>query len=270
MERRWVSTELATTSVWVGGDGFPLVLLHGSGPGASARANWQGVWDQLASRYQVVAPDLLGFGDTESKVPVRCDLNLWVRQVVSVVTELGIQKAQWIGNSMGGAVALGVANRHPELVERMVLMGSVGVEFPLTEGLAKVWGYRAESRDALAEVMRYFVTDPSRIPVEVVDERYRLTKEPEQVARYAAMFPEPLAQHIAALTTPEDQIAAISAPVCLIHGREDQVIPVENSWRLLQLLLRAELHVLSPCGHWTQVEKRGEFLALVQGFLRAR
>ncbi|MCL6563086.1 MAG: alpha/beta fold hydrolase [Firmicutes bacterium] len=269
MERRWVSTERAATSVWVGGEGPPLVLLHGSGPGASARANWQGVWDALAARYQVVAPDLVGFGDTQAKVPVRCDLNLWVNQVVDVVAALGIGKAHWIGNSMGGAVALGVASRHPELVERMVLMGSVGVEFPLTEGLAKVWGYRAESREALAEVMRYFVTDPGRIPEAVIDERYRLTKEPEQVARYAAMFPEPLAQHIAALATAEDQIAAITAPVCLIHGREDQVIPVENSWRLLHLLPRAELHVLSPCGHWTQVEKREEFLALVFGFLRA-
>ena len=118
----------------------PVMLIHGSGPGVSAWANWRLVLPRLAEHRRVIAPDLVGFGFTERPPGIRYDLNGWVSQAVGLLDSLGIEQADLVGNSFGGAVALALAIRHPRRVRRLVLMGSVGVSFPLTEGLDAVWG----------------------------------------------------------------------------------------------------------------------------------
>src|SRR4029453_16261862 len=122
------------------GSGAPVVLIHGSGPGVSAWANWRLVLPELSQHFAAYAPDIIGFGKTDK--PANCAFTHEdrVNHLISFIETLPTP-VRLIGNSMGGGLALAVAVRRPELIERMVLMGSVGVSFPITEGLAEVWGY---------------------------------------------------------------------------------------------------------------------------------
>lgn len=97
--------------------------------------------------------------------------------------------------------------------------------------------------------------------------RYQATLNEENQSAFASMFPAPRQRHIDAMALTEDQVKRIDCPVLLVHGREDEVIPVEQtSWKLAQLLPDAEFHMFSTCGHWTQIEKTNSFCTLVEYF----
>lgn len=90
-----------------------------------------------------MAPHLVGFGFTDRPGDVSYGLQTWADQVVALMDALGLQSASLVGNSFGGSIALRIATQHPKRVDKLVLMGSMGLEFPLTEGegLDRVWGY---------------------------------------------------------------------------------------------------------------------------------
>lgn len=264
--RSVLAAGIATNTLVAGDSGAPVVLVHGSGPGVSAYANWRLVLPELATRMRVVAPDLAGFGFSEREPGRHYDLSTWADQVVGLLDTLGLERASLVGNSLGGAVALRVATRHPERVERLVLMGSVGVPFPITEGLDAVWGY-VPSPVRMRAVMDYFAFSRELVTDELADVRYRASIEPGVQEAYAAMFPAPRQRWVDAMVTPDEDLAALPHPTLLVHGREDRVIPLANSLRLLELIPRAQLHVFGQCGHWSQIEHARDFVALLLHFL---
>lgn len=255
------------TNVHVAGDGPPVLLIHGSGPGVSAWANWRLTLPVLAEQFTVVAPDLVGFGFTDRPAGQRYGLDIWVQHTLAVMDALGMPKASIVGNSMGGAVALRLASRFPERVEQLVLMGSVGVPFTITPALDAVWGYKP-SVAAMRALLAVFAYDQALVNDDLAQLRYQASIEPGVQEAFAAMFPAPRQRWVDALCTPDEDIAEISASTLLIHGRDDQVIPLATSLHLLQLIPRAQLHVFGQCGHWTQIERAEEFTRLVSGFLR--
>lgn len=123
------------------GQGEPLLLIHGSGPGVSAWANWRLVFPLLSQHFHLYAPDVVGFGYTERPKDIQYSVNVWVEHMINFVETMNLEKVSIIGNSMGGALALHIANRRPDLVKKLILMGSAGIEFPITEELDAVWGY---------------------------------------------------------------------------------------------------------------------------------
>src|SRR4051812_11812316 len=123
------------------GSGAPVILIHGSGPGVSAWANWRLVLPALAERLHVFAYDQLGFGYTKLPAQPRYGLDAWVDHLLAFMQAVGVARAHLVGNSMGASVALAAAVTHPEVVDRLVLMGATGVRFPLTDGLDQTWGY---------------------------------------------------------------------------------------------------------------------------------
>ncbi|MGE8542288.1 MAG: alpha/beta fold hydrolase, partial [Acinetobacter sp.] len=123
------------------GKGFPVVMVHGSGPGVTAWANWRLIMPELAQDRRVIAPDMLGFGYTERPAGVQYSKEIWVQQLKDLFDALNIEQADLVGNSFGGSISLAFAIAYPERVRRLVLMGSVGVPFEITEGLNNVWGY---------------------------------------------------------------------------------------------------------------------------------
>ena len=128
-----------------GSAGPSVVLVHGSGPGVTAYANWRGVLPELGKEFRCVAPDMVGFGYSERPEKPNYGLDTWADQTLAVMDALGVEKAHLIGNSFGGAIALRLATKNPDRVDKLVLMGSMGVPFPITEGLDNVWGYEARS-----------------------------------------------------------------------------------------------------------------------------
>jgi 2-hydroxymuconate-semialdehyde hydrolase len=248
------------------GRGPPLLLIHGSGPGVSAWANWRLNLPALSERFRVVAPDMVGFGFTDRPAGISYGMDTWVRHAVGVLDALGIERAHVVGNSFGGALAIALAARHPDRVNRLVLMGSVGVPFPITPALDAVWGY-TPSVELMRRLLDVFAYDRSLVSDELAVLRHRASVRPGVQEAYAAMFPAPRQRWVDAMTTPAEAIAAIDREALVIHGRDDQVIPLANAHRLLELLPRAQLHVFGRCGHWTQIEHAARFNRLVADFL---
>lgn len=248
----------------------PTLFVHGSGPGVSAWANWRLVLPKIAAQRRVIAPDMLGFGYTERPNPPDqagvYTMDAWVRQAIDLLDALDIAQADLVGNSFGGALSLAVAIRHPERVRRLVLMGSVGVSFPITPGLDAVWGY-TPSFENMRAIMDVFAFDRALVNDELARLRFEASARPGFQESFAAMFQAPRQRWVDALASPEAQIRALPHETLVIHGRDDQVIPAECSHRLAQMIPRSQLHVFGRCGHWTQIEHNERFVRLVGDFL---
>ena len=254
------------TSYLEAGAGEPVVMLHGSGPGVSALANWQHNIGALSQRFRILAPDIVGFGATERPRDIVYSLRTWTDHVWAFLDAHDIQKAAIVGNSLGGRIALQMATDRPDRISRMVLMGSPGVGMTLTEGLQALRAYEP-SHDAMRALLRnYFAVDPTLITDELVAIRYQASVADGAFEAYRAMFFDP--RHKGSeLAITEDEVRAITTPSLLVHGREDKVVPLSVSVTMLGLLPNADLHVFSHCGHWTQIERADEFSALVSDYL---
>lgn len=248
------------------GSGDPVVFIHGSGPGVSAWANWRLTLPALSERFRVLAPDVLGFGYTERPPETRYDLDTWTGHLVGFLDSLGLERVSVVGNSFGGALALHLATRHPRRVDRLVLMGSVGVSFPLTAGLDAVWGFEP-SLSNMRALLDVFAYDRSLVNDDLARMRLEAATRPGVHEAFSSMFPAPRQDSVDALTIDEDLIRAIEQPTLVVHGRDDQVIPVSNSLRLHELIVDSQLHVFGPCGHWVQIEHADAFNRLVSDFL---
>ncbi|MDB6180032.1 alpha/beta fold hydrolase [Paracoccus fistulariae] len=249
------------------GSGKPVLMIHGSGPGVSAWANWRLNMGPLSRSKRVIAPDMVGFGFTERPAGVRYGKELWLRHLADLLDALEIEQTDIVGNSFGGGLAVAFAIRHPERVRRMVLMGSVGVSFPLTRGLDTVWGYKP-SIENMRRVLDVFAYDRNLVNDELAELRYKASIQPGFQESFGAMFPEPRQAGIDELASDEAELARLTQPTLLVHGREDQVIPPEASRRLFELLPNAELHMFGKCGHWTQIEHAARFNMLLADFLK--
>lgn len=251
------------------GEGVPLLLVHGSGPGVSAWANWRGVMPGLAQGRRVIAPDMAGFGYTERLPWLQHDRAAWLGQLIALLDALGLASVDIVGNSFGGGLALAFAIAHPQRARRLVLMGSVGVSFPITPGLDAVWGYQP-SLAAMKRLLDIFAHDRTLVTDELAELRYQASIQPGFQESFAAMFPAPRQRWVDALASSEAAIAALDHRALVVHGRNDRVIPVDASLRLHALLPNADLHLFANCGHWTQIERAAEFVTLVDAFLTAR
>lgn len=248
--------------------GTPVVLVHGSGPGVTAYANWRLTIPRLAPVLHVLAPDVVGFGLTERPEGIRYGLDTWVAQLVGFLDALGLEKASVVGNSFGGALALRVAARHPDRVDRLVLMGAAGVPFELTPGLDAVWGYEP-SLESMRRLLDIFAYDRSLVNDELVEVRYRATIEQGFQEAFSQLFPAPRQRWVDSLVTDDAELSRLPHRTLVVHGREDQVIPLANSLHLLHTIPDSRLHVFGRCGHWTQIEHADAFANLVADFLTA-
>src|SRR5207245_2141817 len=240
----------ALTNFHEAGHGTPVILIHGSGPGVSAWANWSRTIPSLAEHFHVFAYDQLGFGYTELPSENRYGLEQWTEHLLDFMRAVGVSRAHLVGNSMGAAVALAAAVTHPEVVDRLVLMGPMGVRFSLKkgEGLDAVWGY-TPSFENMRRLIDIFAYDPGKFPTDQLAElRYEASIRPGAQEAFSSMFPQPRQEQVDALAAYEDRLSDITNPTLIIHGREDRVIPLQTSLKLLQVLDNAQLHVFGHCG----------------------
>ncbi len=255
-----------TTNYHDVGEGEPVLLIHGSGPGVSAWANWRLTIPELAKRYRVIAPDMVGFGYTERPGDIEYSMDTWVAHAIGLMDALGLERLSVVGNSFGGALALGLAVHHSQRIDRQVLMGSVGVSFPITDGLDKVWGYEPSIQN-MRELLDIFAYDRSLVSDELAELRYKASIQPGFQESFSAMFPAPRQRWVDAMAFTREQISAINKKTLIIHGREDRVIPFQNALTLFDWIPSAELHAFGQCGHWTQIEHADRFNKLVADFL---
>jgi 2-hydroxy-6-oxo-octa-2,4-dienoate hydrolase len=245
----------------------PIILLHGSGPGVSAWANWFEVLPALGAAYHVYAPDMAGFGDSEYKPSTTYGIKLWVEQLFSFMDALGLSSATLIGNSFGGGLSLAATLKDSARVDRLVLLGTPAGTFEMTDGLRSGWDYEPDI-DSMRTILRKFPYDQSIVTEEMVRSRYEASARPGAQDAYRKLIPQPSSGSTPVRGVPESSLQTITKPTLVVHGREDRVIPLEIGLRSARNIPTAEFHVFGQCGHWVQLERREAFLDQVQSFIR--
>jgi len=244
----------------------PVLMLHGSGPGVTAAANWRPIIPAIADTRRVLAFDQMGFGGTADGEDRTYGRTAWTEHALALLDELGVPQVDVIGNSMGGAIAMSLAVARPTAIRKIVLMGSMGVAMALPEGLEGVWRYRPSMEES-RRVIGLFAYNSDLITDDLVSMRYRASLQPQVRTSWEAMFPAPRQRWVDDLALSGTELASVAQPVLLIHGRDDKVVPWSSSAALLELLPDARMHIIGGCGHWTMIERTSDFLSVVQPFL---
>ena len=252
------------------GQGAAVVMLHGSGPGASGWSNFhRNVQPFVDAGYRVVLVDSPGFNKSDSIVTASRD-GAYAKAVKGVLDALGIDRAHLIGNSMGGATAMRMALDYPERVDRLIMMGggSVGssITTPMpTEGLKRLRGlYEAPTMDNLRRMLDIFVYDPSRLTDDLIQGRYEnMVRRPEHLSNFLASL------KLSGGTRADfsSRLSTIRSPSLIVWGRDDRFVPLDLGMRMLWGIPDAQMHVFSQCGHWAQWEHADRFNGLVLDFL---
>ena len=253
------------------GDGPPLLLLHGSGPGVSGWSNFGRNLPNLAARFRTIVLDMPGFGRSPLPQLDRPYPKVAADAACSLLDALGIARASVLGNSMGGYVAGELALAHPDRVDRLVLMGPGGFSANLfapepSEGAKRLGEFMmAPSKESMAAWIDTMVANKAVVDDALVEERLANALAPGAMAAAGAIFGS---LGLAAGEPPLwARAAAITHPTLVTWGRDDRMMPLEGGLFAFRRLPDAELHVFSGCGHWAQVERKDEFERLVTEFL---
>lgn len=248
------------------GQGRPLLMLHGSGPGASSLGNWRGVMGRLSEQFEVFAMDLIGFGKSGRKAaPPYFDYPMWLRQARAMLTRIPGQRVGVIGHSLSGALALTLAAHEPRIAA-VFTTGTMGGRFEINELTRRVWtGPR--NRAQLVQTLSGIIHDTS-----VIDDAYLAAREPVVFAPgyadyFDTMFTGDKQQYADAAVLDAATLAAVRAPVQLLHGREDRAFPPASSEQIAAALPHADLVLLGDCSHSVAFERAPTFLALATQFM---
>lgn len=236
------------------GHGDPVLLIHGFGPGASAWANWYLTIPALAGHMRVLAPDLAGFGRTRPPGDGEYGLERWLQHLTGFVDALALERVSVVANSFGGGLALHLAARFPERIDKLVLTGSAGLTFPITQPLDDAWGF-TPSVAQMQRLLDAFTSDRDAAAADLAHTRLAAATRPGVQEAYASMFPAPRQRWVDAIALSEQELRKLPHDVLILHGREDRVVPPSVAIRISELIPRAQLHLFGPCGHWTQIER---------------
>jgi pimeloyl-ACP methyl ester carboxylesterase len=220
----------------------------------------------------VVALDLPGFGGSE--VPRSIDPLLLPEAAVAFTDALGLHRATWLGNSLGGAVALYVAAHHPERVSRLVLVDAAGIDLSpgawpailrVSLKLGPFFDWMPLQRRVLVRVLRDVFHDRGFVTRERVDDHLAALARPGAIAAARRIL---LASPAEARRLTE-AIGRVSVPTLVLWGRQDRWIPVAHAARFAELIPGARVVVLEACGHMPQEERPKDTLRVLRGFLGA-
>ncbi|HET6708878.1 4,5:9,10-diseco-3-hydroxy-5,9,17-trioxoandrosta-1(10),2-diene-4-oate hydrolase [Amycolatopsis sp.] len=250
-----------------------VILLHGGGPGASAWSNFGRNLPEFAKHYRTIAVDQPGFGRSDKPTEHPQYFRHSADAVLGLMDTLGIERAHFVGNSLGGGAAVRFALNHGKRAGRLVLMGPGGLSVNLfapdpTEGVKNLGRFAAKpSRERMEAFLRIMVHDQALVTDELIDERFAAANTPESLAAMRAMgmsFAQPDTYEEGMLWR---EAHRLRQRVLLIWGREDRVNPLDGALVALKTIPRAQLHVFGGCGHWAQLEKFDEFNRLALDFL---
>jgi 2-hydroxy-6-oxonona-2,4-dienedioate hydrolase len=248
-----------------------VVMLHGSGPGASGWSNFHRNVDPLvAAGYRVILMDCPGWSKSDPVVCTGSRSELNARALKGLLDALDIEKVHIVGNSMGGHSAVAFALANPTRVAKLILMGggtggaSAFVPMP-TEGIKLIGAlYRAPTLENLQRMMNVFVYDTRALTEDLLQGRLAnmlaRREHLENFVRSSEANPKqfPDVGH---------RLGEVAAPTLVVWGRDDRFVPLDVGLRLVAGLQDAELHVFSKCGHWAQWEHAERFNALMLQFL---
>ncbi|WP_179470604.1 4,5:9,10-diseco-3-hydroxy-5,9,17-trioxoandrosta-1(10),2-diene-4-oate hydrolase [Mycolicibacterium vinylchloridicum] len=249
-----------------------VVLLHGGGPGASSWSNFAKNIPVLAKHFHVLAVDQPGYGHSDKHAEHEQYNRYSATALLNLFDHLKIERADLVGNSLGGGTAVRFALDNPKRAGRLVLMGPGGLSVNLfapdpTEGVKLLARFTADpTRENMEKFLRIMVFDQKLITPELVEERFAIASTPESLAAARAMG-KSFAGADFELGMMWRDVYKLRQQVLLIWGREDRVNPLDGALVALKQIPRVQLHVFGQCGHWAQLEKFDEFNKLTVDFL---
>lgn len=263
------------------GKGYPVVMLHGGGPGASGLSNYSRNIAALSESFRVIVPDMPGYGGSTKGLDQKNLAHDLASGIFAMMDALGIAKAHVIGNSLGGVCALRMALDNPKRVSANVLMGpgAVGITrgFPpkgITKGLQHLFDYYkgfGPSKEKLSHFIKdYLVYDSSQITDALIESRYQASLDPEVIANPPLQGVKSLSLAIKSDLTRDKRLKQCQVPTLVIWGIEDKVNPAWGGQMLVERMPNCELYLMSKTGHWAQWERATEFNALVKSYLTPR
>jgi 2-hydroxymuconate-semialdehyde hydrolase len=273
VDTKKVQTGNYQTFIHEGGDNSSetIIFLHGSGPGVSAKSNWQHILPHFNEKFHVVALDIFGFGNTDHPETYPKNgvewMNERIKQVLTLMDNLGVQKANLVGNSLGGVIALHLLMYAPDRFDKVVLMGAGGGLTEPTPELAKLANFHKDPDPiAFKNLLSWFLFDKSILEDElenIVSERLELFLKPEVRRSYEENFSK---SHLSDMLIPPSALKLMDHSILLIHGHGDRFVPLQSSLYVMDYLPNVQLHVFKRCGHWAQVEQKERFIKLTSDF----
>lgn len=256
------------------GQGPALVMLHGGGPGASGLSNFSRNVDSLSQRFKVIIPDMPGYGRSTVDIDKSDTFGDLAGAVRAVMDHMGVAKASFAGNSLGGAAALRLAMDTPERVDRLVLMGPGGIgttrSLP-TRGLNALLDYYkgdGPSREKIERFIRtYLVADGATVDDALIDARYRDSIRPEAVANPPLTRPGGLRALWKMDLTRDPRLKRLPHPVLALWGANDKVNRPSGARWLQENLRDCSAFMFARTGHWVQWERADVFNAVTAAFL---
>lgn len=256
LRRRRRTLPDATVHYWRGGRGAPLVFVHGFG--TEAAINWSAQMLAFASDFDVVAPDLPGFGRSERLPQTNC-IELQVRCLRSLLDDLGIERATLVGHSLGGWIGLAFAAAHPDRLEGLVVVDAAGLRFDPDRTLERA--LLPETIDDVRLLIRANFQRAIQLPVFVLRDLLRVAKR-DAVART-----ELLRRLVYGAEHVDDRLAAIRARTLVVWGAADLLTPLALGDRIAQSITGARLVVVPDSAHSPNVERPERFNDLLRAFL---
>lgn len=272
---REVTTSAGVLRYYDVGDGPPLLLLHGSGPGVTGWRNYRGILPMFAERFRCLVLKFPGFGVSDD---VGGHPMVTAQGVVAPFLDaLDVDRVHIVGNSMGGGVGVNFAIHHPDRIAHLVTIGGIGTNVfspGPSEGIRLLQEFTEDpTRQRLVDWLRSMVFDQALVTDELIEERWRLAADPETLAAARRMYGK--AAFAAMMSAMRDSDAPmpwarmhkVTAPTLLTWGRDDRVSPLDMALIPMRTIPNAELHVFPNCGHWAMIEAKDAFVDVVRGFL---
>lgn len=273
-ESRWLTTRPGERIHYLDEgprDGTPVVLLHGSAIGITAAANFYLTIPALTEAgHRVLAPDLYGYGFTETPPGATAAREHQVDLVLRLLDALGLTTAYVIGNSLGGMVLASLALEHPERVSGGVVVGTGGARWDagsrFEPNLTSHQDMGEYSPAMVRRSMEHLVHDPRMVSEPLVEFRTRMAERPGAYAQHresTRVREESKVRH----PFQPGQAGQCEVPMLFLFGREDRVNPPEDALAGAEAFRHADLVVFGHCGHWTMIERADEFNHFVLRFI---
>ncbi|RZL76206.1 MAG: alpha/beta fold hydrolase [Rhodococcus sp. (in: high G+C Gram-positive bacteria)] len=270
-----LKTDLGVLRYHEAGDGPPLLLLHGSGPGVTGWRNFRGNLGVFAEHFRTFILEFPGFGvsDDFGGHPMLTAGDA----VLRFLDGLGLDEVAVLGNSMGGIVATQFAIAHPDRVSKLITIGGIGRNLFSPgpgEGINLLMEFTDDpTRERLIEWLHSMVFDPAMVTEELIEERWTQATDPGTLASARKMYSKAAFEAGTRAALESDatpywaQLHKVKAPTLLTWGRDDRVSPMDMAIIPMRLIPKAELHVFPNCGHWAMIEQKTAFESAVLAFL---